>query len=49
MAQLQTSPGVLFIVQGDIRIEKLPWVAGKHRLTLSYACFIAGWAKMLPW
>ncbi len=32
-----------------IRIERLPWVAGKHRLTLSYACFMAGWARMLPW
>lgn len=32
-----------------IRVEKLPWVAGKHRFTTAFACFMAGWARMLPW
>ena len=32
-----------------IRVEKMPWVSGKHRLTESYAWFLAGWAKRLSW
>jgi len=32
-----------------IRVEKMPWVAGKHRLTESYAWLLAGWAKHLSW
>ena len=27
----------------------MPWVAGKHRLTDTYAWFLAGWAKRLSW
>ena len=32
-----------------IRVEKLPWVKGKHRFTMAYSCFLAKWAEMLPW
>ena len=28
-----------------IRVERMPWVVGKHRLTEAYAWFLAGWAK----
>ena len=28
-----------------IRVEALPWAAGKHRLTTAYAWFLARWAK----
>jgi len=32
-----------------IRVERLPWATGKHRLTEAYAWFLAGWAKRLSW
>ena len=32
-----------------VRVERMPWVAGKHRLTEAYAWFLAGWAKRLSW
>ena len=32
-----------------IRVERMPWVEGKHRLTEAYAWFLAGWAKRLSW
>ena len=32
-----------------IRVERMPWVSGKRRLTESYAWFLAGWAKRLSW
>jgi transposase len=32
-----------------VRVERMPWVTGKHRLTESYAWFLAGWAKRLSW
>lgn len=32
-----------------VRVERMPWVAGKHRLTETYAWFLAGWAKRLSW
>jgi transposase len=32
-----------------IRVERMPWVAGKHRLTEAYAWFLAAWAKRLSW
>nr|VFK44611.1 MAG: Transposase [Candidatus Kentron sp. SD] len=32
-----------------IHVERMPWVKGKHRLTESYAWFLAGWAKRLSW
>ncbi len=32
-----------------IRVERMPWVAGKHRLTDTYAWFLARWAKRLSW
>ena len=32
-----------------IRVERMPWVAGKHRLTEAYAWFLASWAKRLSW
>lgn len=32
-----------------IRVERMPWSAGKHRLTETYAWFLASWAKRLSW
>ena len=32
-----------------VRVEQMPWAAGKHQLTKSYAWFLAGWAKRLSW
>lgn len=32
-----------------VRVERMPWVAGKHQLTETYAWFLAGWAKRLSW
>ena len=32
-----------------VRVERMPWVVGKHRLTEAYAWFLAGWAKRLSW
>ena len=32
-----------------IRVEAIPWAQGKHRLTTTYAWFLAGWAKRLSW
>ena len=32
-----------------IKVEALPWAAGKHRLTTTYAWFLADWAMRLSW
>jgi len=32
-----------------VRVERMPWTVGKHRLTESYAWFLAGWARRLSW
>ncbi len=32
-----------------IRVEYMPWVEGKRRLTEAYAWYLAGWAKRLSW
>ena len=32
-----------------IRVERMPWSEGKHRLTEAYAWFLAGWARRLSW
>ena len=32
-----------------IKVEALPWAAGKHRLTTTYAWFLADWARRLSW
>jgi len=32
-----------------IRVERMPWSEGKHRLTDTYAWFLAGWARRLSW
>ncbi len=32
-----------------IGVERMPWSEGKHRLTETYAWFLAGWAKRLSW
>ena len=32
-----------------IRVERMPWAAGKHQLTETYAWFLAGWARRLSW
>ena len=30
-------------------VEDVPWSTGKHHLTDIYRCFLAHWAKKLPW
>ncbi|MEJ2461027.1 MAG: ISL3 family transposase [Candidatus Thiodiazotropha sp.] len=32
-----------------VRVERMPWVEGKHRLTEAYAWFLAGRARRLSW
>lgn len=32
-----------------VKVEKMPWADGKHRLTHAYAWFLARWAKRLSW
>ena len=32
-----------------IRVERLPWASGKHRLTEAYTWFLANWARRLSW
>jgi transposase len=32
-----------------VRVEAIPWAAGKHQLTTTYAWFLAAWAKRLSW
>ncbi len=34
---------------GAVIVEKVPWSTGKHHLTDIYRCFLAHWAKKLPW
>ena len=30
-------------------VEEVPWAVGKHRMTTTYAWFLARWAKRLSW
>ncbi len=32
-----------------VKVELMPWAAGKSPLTMSYAWFLASWAKVLSW
>jgi transposase len=32
-----------------VKVEQMPWAAGKCPLTTTYAWFLAGWAKRLSW
>lgn len=32
-----------------VRVERMPWSAGKHRLTETYAWYLASWARRLSW
>jgi transposase len=32
-----------------IYVESIPWAAGKRRLTVAFACYLATWARLLPW
>lgn len=34
---------------GAIRVEHMPWASGKRRQTAAFSCFIATWARLLPW
>jgi transposase len=34
---------------GGVYVEHIPWGAGKRRMTTAYACFLATWARLLPW
>jgi transposase len=36
-------------VSCGVRVERLPWACGKHRLTDAYAWFLARWARRLSW
>ncbi|MEA1885207.1 MAG: ISL3 family transposase [Thermotogota bacterium] len=32
-----------------IKVEKVPWIAGKHQISPHYAKYLAGWAKEMSW
>ena len=32
-----------------VKVEKLPWAAGKSHLTITYAWFLADWGKRFSW
>jgi len=32
-----------------VRVESVPWAKGKSPITTTYAWFLAGWARKLPW
>ena len=32
-----------------IYVEAIPWAAGRRRLTTAFACYLATWARILPW
>ncbi|MBI4574862.1 MAG: ISL3 family transposase [Planctomycetes bacterium] len=32
-----------------VKVEEVPWAVGRHRITTSYAWFLAGWARRLSW
>lgn len=32
-----------------VKVEQLPWAEGNHRLTTTYAWFLADWARRLSW
>jgi transposase len=32
-----------------VKVEVVPWADGKKRITVTYAWFLAGWAKKLSW
>lgn len=34
---------------GGIYVEQIPWASGKRRLTDAFACYLATWARLLPW
>ena len=33
----------------SVRVEAIPWAASKKRFTTAFSCFLATWAKLLPW
>jgi transposase len=35
--------------QCGVKVERVPWAEGKHRLTTAYQWFLARWAKRLSW
>jgi transposase len=35
--------------QCGVTVERVPWAAGKRRLTIAYALFLSDWAKRLSW
>ena len=47
---LHYSPRRVFCQRcGGIYVESIPWAAGKRRLTNAFACYLAIWARLLPW
>ncbi len=32
-----------------VKVERMPWATGKHRLSNAYAWYLAGWGKRLSW
>ena len=32
-----------------VKVERVPWVTGKSRLTIEYQWFLAGWARRMSW
>lgn len=36
-------------VCNQIKVESIPWAAGKKRMTIAFASFLAAWSQMLTW
>ena len=32
-----------------VKVERVPWAAGKNQLTTEYQWFLAGWARRMSW
>jgi transposase len=47
---LHYSPRRVYCQHCDgIYVESIAWAAGKRRLTNAFACYLATWARLLPW
>jgi len=43
------SPRRVVCPEHGIKVEAMPWVYGKERMTLSYQVYLSRWAKRLSW
>ena len=43
------APRRVSCLECGVRVEQMPWAAGKHQLTDTYVWFLADWARRLSW